>query len=226
MTVLFNQFKRAHFKNKVKDPEDSQADPRTNSFSPSALPPSLFPLADYNPISISHSRGPFHNFAEEDSVDTVVITHTAFPRTNQDSARRSSCKTGIGSINTTNGSDDFPKKVAFSQPPPPPPLGLNAGRPLPQDVSLSNNSAIVRWQSSHPKDPHGYTSTAGSWSEGVEEDLVAHLRSHERTRQEVLWEIVVNEERYSFYPCLLNKNKSVNYLADMSPSFSRRKTHL
>ena len=226
MTVLFNQFKRAHSKSKVKDPEDSRTDPRTDSFSPSALPPSRFPLADYDPISISHSRSPFHNFAEEDSVDTVVITHTAFPRTNQDSAGRSSRKTGIGSINTTNGSNDFPKKVAFSPPPPPSPLGLNAGRPLPQDASTSNNSAVVRWQSSRPKDPRGYTSTAGSWSEGVEEDLVAHLGSHERTRQEVLWEIVVNEERYSFYPCCLNKNKSVNCLADMSPSCSRRKTHL
>ncbi|OAX43578.1 Dbl homology domain-containing protein [Rhizopogon vinicolor AM-OR11-026] len=35
-----------------------------------------------------------------------------------------------------------------------------------------------------------------SWSEGAEEDLVSNLGPRERTRQEVLWEIVASEERY------------------------------
>ncbi|TBU35846.1 hypothetical protein BD311DRAFT_801430 [Dichomitus squalens] len=35
-----------------------------------------------------------------------------------------------------------------------------------------------------------------SWSEGAEEDLVTNLGQRERTRQEVLWEIVASEERY------------------------------
>ncbi|KAI9065151.1 Dbl domain-containing protein [Trametes sanguinea] len=35
-----------------------------------------------------------------------------------------------------------------------------------------------------------------SWSEGAEEDLVSNLGQRERTRQEVLWEIVASEERY------------------------------
>ncbi|KAA1474923.1 Dbl homology domain-containing protein [Dentipellis sp. KUC8613] len=35
-----------------------------------------------------------------------------------------------------------------------------------------------------------------SWSEGAEEDLVVNLGPRERTRQEVLWEIVASEERY------------------------------
>ncbi|EPQ58225.1 DH domain-containing protein [Gloeophyllum trabeum ATCC 11539] len=35
-----------------------------------------------------------------------------------------------------------------------------------------------------------------SWSEGAEEDLVTNLGPRERTRQEVLWEIVASEERY------------------------------
>jgi hypothetical protein len=34
-----------------------------------------------------------------------------------------------------------------------------------------------------------------SWSEGAEEDLVSNLGPRERTRQEVLWEIVASEER-------------------------------
>ncbi|KAI0375026.1 Dbl domain-containing protein [Pilatotrama ljubarskyi] len=37
---------------------------------------------------------------------------------------------------------------------------------------------------------------AQSWSEVAEEDLVSNLGQRERTRQEVLWEIVASEERY------------------------------
>ncbi|RPD66270.1 Dbl domain-containing protein [Lentinus tigrinus ALCF2SS1-7] len=37
---------------------------------------------------------------------------------------------------------------------------------------------------------------AQSWSEVAEEDLVSNLGQRERTRQEVLWEIVTSEERY------------------------------
>ena len=43
-----------------------------------------------------------------------------------------------------------------------------------------------------------------SWREGVEEDLVTHLEPREQFRQEALWEIVVSEERYGSYRCLLN----------------------
>ncbi|KAI0094007.1 Dbl domain-containing protein [Irpex rosettiformis] len=35
-----------------------------------------------------------------------------------------------------------------------------------------------------------------SWSEGAEEDLVSNIGQRERTRQEVLWEIVASEDRY------------------------------
>lgn len=38
--------------------------------------------------------------------------------------------------------------------------------------------------------------SAQSWSEAAEEDLVSNLGQRERTRQEVLWEIVASEERY------------------------------
>lgn len=39
-----------------------------------------------------------------------------------------------------------------------------------------------------------------SWSEGAEEDLVSNLGPRERTRQEVLWEIVASEERCAASP--------------------------
>ncbi|CCM02344.1 uncharacterized protein FIBRA_04439 [Fibroporia radiculosa] len=38
--------------------------------------------------------------------------------------------------------------------------------------------------------------SAQSWSEVAEEDLVSNIGQRERTRQEVLWEIVASEERY------------------------------
>ncbi|EKM55539.1 uncharacterized protein PHACADRAFT_195574 [Phanerochaete carnosa HHB-10118-sp] len=38
--------------------------------------------------------------------------------------------------------------------------------------------------------------SAQSWSEGAEDDLVSNIGQRERTRQEVLWEIVASEERY------------------------------
>lgn len=44
----------------------------------------------------------------------------------------------------------------------------------------------------------GVLATA-SWSEAAEEDLVSNLGQRERTRQEVLWEIVASEERYVTY---------------------------
>lgn len=40
-----------------------------------------------------------------------------------------------------------------------------------------------------------YLAPPNSWSEMAEEDLVANLGPRERTRQEVLWEIVSSEER-------------------------------
>ncbi|KAI0306513.1 Dbl-like domain-containing protein [Multifurca ochricompacta] len=217
------------------------------------------PLTDYNPISVSHSRGPLSDVAEEDSVDTAVVTRIASPRADQDSAGRSSRKAANGSINTTNGHNDVQKKVAFLSPPPTP-SSLGADRPLPDDASAPNKSTVVRSQPAHLKDPRGSTSTAASgsrtdvgssksstqqtvkatstrsatspypikpgygdgasihqslrsgtpfsqkstgsvlppasWSEGAEEDLVTHLGPRERTRQEVLWEIVASEERY------------------------------
>ena len=40
-----------------------------------------------------------------------------------------------------------------------------------------------------------------SWSEAAEEELVSNIGARERTRQEVLWEIVASEERYDFLYC-------------------------
>ena len=123
----------------------------------------LLPFGDYDPTSISHSRSPLSDVAEEDSVEKAVVTSRASPRADQDSAERSSRKTGNASITTANGSNGVPKKVA-SLPPPPIPSGPDADRPLPEDASTSNNTTVVRSQTSHPKKTRGPKSTAASGS--------------------------------------------------------------
>ncbi len=214
--------------------------------------------AEYTPISVTHSRGPLSDVAEEESIDTAIVTRTASPRADQESAGRSSRKTGNGSISTTNGPNDVQKKVAFISPAPTPtPSSLGIDNSPPDDEFATTKSTVVRSPPLH-RDPRGSTSTAASasrtdvgsskngvppvkatmtrptpspystrpgygdgvsihqslrsgtpfsqkstgsvlppasWSEGAEEDLVTHLGPRERTRQEVLWEIVASEER-------------------------------
>ncbi|KAI0065441.1 Dbl homology domain-containing protein [Artomyces pyxidatus] len=222
------------------------------------LPPiehSISSSSDYPSLSSMPMRGPLSDVAEEDSFDAAVVTRTASPRAEQDSAGRSSRKTTNGSISTTNGAADAPKRVAFISPPPTP-SGINS--PLPDDAPAK--TSLSRFQATHGKDARGSTSTAASgsrtdvgsskgsthtvkatstrtttspypgkglgeaasihqslrsgtpfsqksaggssvmppasWSEGAEEDLVSNIGPRERTRQEVLWEIVASEERY------------------------------
>ncbi|KAI0050935.1 Dbl homology domain-containing protein [Auriscalpium vulgare] len=220
------------------------------------LPPIEEPasaISEYPSLSSIPLRGPLSDVAEEESIDTAIVTRT--PRLEQESAGRSSRKTANGSISTANGSTDAPKRVAFLSPPPTP-VGINAT--LPEEPPAK--TSVSRFQAAQGKDTRGSTSTAASgsrtdvgsskgsthtvkatstrtatspypgksfgeaasihqslrsgtpfsqksaggssvvppasWSEGAEEDLVSNLGPRERTRQEVLWEIVASEERY------------------------------
>ncbi|WWC68524.1 uncharacterized protein I206_102453 [Kwoniella pini CBS 10737] len=56
--------------------------------------------------------------------------------------------------------------------------------PTPSEASTGTNSNM------------SYLPQPNSWSEMAEDDLIANLGPKERTRQEVLWEIVSSEERY------------------------------
>ncbi len=67
--------------------------------------------------------------------------------------------------------------------------------------TFADNASIVH--SMRSTTPYSQTSqstsrilSTASWSEAAEEDLVSNLGPRERTRQEVLWEIVASEERY------------------------------
>lgn len=59
---------------------------------------------------------------------------------------------------------------------------------------------------------------AASWSEAAEEDLVSNLGPRERTRQEVLWEIVASEDRLVNF--LSGGDCVITSLLDMSSSCS------
>ncbi len=60
----------------------------------------------------------------------------------------------------------------------------------PQEAMSVRTSTPVSYISSRTN-----VQTAASWSEAAEGDLVSNLGSRERTRQEVLWEIVASEDR-------------------------------
>jgi hypothetical protein len=67
---------------------------------------------------------------------------------------------------------------------------------------------------SHMSNHSARVLAASSWSEGAEEDLVSNLGPRERTRQEVLWEIVASEER-SVLACSLSSQSCSRLLLDM-----------
>ncbi|KAK0538946.1 hypothetical protein OC842_001143 [Tilletia horrida] len=62
---------------------------------------------------------------------------------------------------------------------------------LPSRTLGDGREGSISWQSTGAKSVGG-----PSWSEMTEDDLVMNLGPRERTRQEVLWEIVASEERY------------------------------
>lgn len=72
------------------------------------------------------------------------------------------------------------------------------GKPVPDFFGNHRRASL---QGQLPGNSQGFTSSirsigAPSWSEMTQEELVNNLGARERTRQEVLWEIVASEERY------------------------------
>ncbi|KAJ7172536.1 hypothetical protein C8R46DRAFT_894930 [Mycena filopes] len=88
----------------------------------------------------------------------------------------SSAKTAVKSTSTRTGSPYLQKigEAGSSQ-------SLRSGTPYSSMSNTTSGSRIL---------------AAQSWSEVTEEDLVSNIGSRERTRQEVLFEIISSEERY------------------------------
>ncbi|KAF7305117.1 DH domain-containing protein [Mycena kentingensis (nom. inval.)] len=117
------------------------------------------------------------------SVSRFQATHGKEPRgstsTGASSSKTdlaSSGKTAVKSTSTRTASPYLNKNgdVGSSQ-------SLRSGTPYSSMSNATSGSRIL---------------AAQSWSEVAEEDLVTHLGSRERTRQEVLFEIISSEERY------------------------------
>ncbi|KAG8833772.1 hypothetical protein FRC17_010145 [Serendipita sp. 399] len=71
------------------------------------------------------------------------------------------------------------------------------GRYNAMGLPMADNVSIIRPGTSMSQvSQRSAALTTASWSEAAEEDLVTHLGQRERTRQEVLWEIVASEQRY------------------------------
>lgn len=110
------------------------------------------------------------------TVSRFQATHGKDPRGSTSlAASASASKTDVSSAKAiATGSKATSTRTAVS----PYPGSIRSGTPYSQ---MSNTSSRIL--------------AAASWSEGAEDDLVSNLGPRERTRQEVLWEIVASEER-------------------------------
>ena len=85
-----------------------------------------------------------------------------------------SSRNGTPTVKARRAPSPYPKKTGGD--------GASVHRSLRSGTSFSQPST-------------GSLAPPASWGEGAEGDLVTHLGPRERTRQEVLWEIVASEER-------------------------------
>ena len=108
--------------------------------------------------------------------------HGNLPRGSTSSTGASSSKTDLAKQQTKQS----PSRAAspYSQKPEASSQSLRSGTPYSQMSQNTSGSRIL---------------AATSWSEVTEEDLVSNLGSRERTRQEVLFEIISSEDRYALF---------------------------
>ncbi|KDQ60707.1 hypothetical protein JAAARDRAFT_123935 [Jaapia argillacea MUCL 33604] len=164
------------------EPNGSDVQKKVAFISPPPTPgPSAVPLPVEASVSATPSAPPLKT-----SVSRFQAAHGKDPR-GSTSTTASSSKTDVNKVaspstkpasaSTRSATSPFPKvpaadTVSINQ-------SLRSGTPYSQ---MTNASSRIL--------------AAASWSEGAEEDLVSNLGPRERTRQEVLWEIVASEERY------------------------------
>lgn len=111
------------------------------------------------------------------TVSRFQATHGKDPRGSTATAASAS-KTDVASAKATVTTN---KATSTRTAASPYPGSIRSGTPY---SSMSNNSSRIL--------------AVASWSEAAEDDLVSNLGPRERTRQEVLWEIVASEERCGY----------------------------
>lgn len=136
----------------------------------SSLPiPPISDKADHSPTATINSRIPRSDVAVDVSADSdSTAFDIASPRVDQDLAERSPRENGSVNINTSYGDNDaLPSQNPFK-------------------LDCKDDESI---------DQSLFLTLPPCWSEGAEGDLVTHLGPSERSRQEIMWEIVKSEER-------------------------------
>jgi hypothetical protein len=136
----------------------------------SSLPiPPVADRSDYNPTAATNSRIPPSDVAVDLPAhpDITITIDIPPPCADQDLSERSSRENGNGYMNTSYGGDDA------------------LPSPHPVELLCDDNNPIEQ----------SFPLTRPCWSEDAEEDLVTHLGPSERSRQEMMWEIVKSEER-------------------------------
>lgn len=110
------------------------------------------------------------------TVSRFQATHVKDPRgSTATAASAAASKTDVASAKVTVTTNKATSTRGAASPYP---GSIRSGTPY---STMSNNSSRIL--------------AVASWSEGAEDDLVSNLGPRERTRQEVLWEIVASEER-------------------------------
>ena len=140
---------------------------------PGLSSPPISPIADgadHNTTATSNSRISPPDVVEYVSADSDITSafDITSPRFDQDLAERSPRENGSGNINTSYGDNDALPSLH--------PVTLDCS----DGDSIDQSSPLTR-------PPY--------WSESAEEDLVNHLGPSEKSRQEIMWEIVKSEER-------------------------------
>ncbi|KIO06511.1 hypothetical protein M404DRAFT_484777 [Pisolithus tinctorius Marx 270] len=144
------------------------------------------------PSAGAPSKTALARFQAAHGKDTRGSTSTATSNTRTDATSKSTTTTTSPAaapppaVTTTTAAPSI-KATSTRTAPSPYPVSVRSQTPFSQ-MSVSSTRILA----------------VSSWSEGAEDDLVSNLGPRERTRQEVLWEIVASEERYV---CDLQKMK-------------------
>ncbi|TIB72756.1 hypothetical protein E3Q24_01431 [Wallemia mellicola] len=115
-----------------------------------------------------------------------------FSSSKADSENRNPIHDSTNTLNTSPSTDTKDEKHVQFKPPSTLHTQVETRSISPTQPSLITSSSTSRL----PLSPSTSSTTSGTWSGMVQFDLVENLSQRERTRQEVLWEIVASEARY------------------------------
>jgi hypothetical protein len=142
-----------------------------------------------SPIPTPPSSALMDGLSQPDQPSPAAASQNSSSRADRSTARKHSLPP-LSSIRPIHPSSSGSTSRASSSPSHP--LGADLASPAP------STSASMTSETSLATSTQSYLAQANSWSEMAEEDLIANLGPKERTRQEVLWEIVSSEERWVF----------------------------